>query len=81
MHATQLAALTTGSELSTWIRIVVGNLFLAWLAVRAFGHFVKKDHGEMITMAVTAVFVAGFVWFPDSTKALLGAVWQKVSGS
>ncbi|MFE7412720.1 TcpD family membrane protein [Streptomyces laurentii] len=73
-----LAALTDGSALSSWVLLVVGNLFAAWLAIRAFKHFVKDDWGGMITMAVAAIFVAGFVWFPTQTRALLGSLWNKV---
>src|SRR4051812_28017574 len=65
------APLTDGSELKTWVLLVVGNLFAAWLGVRAFRHFVKDDWGGMITMAVGAVFVAGLVWFPDAARGLL----------
>ncbi|MFJ3673663.1 hypothetical protein ACIPSE_45200 [Streptomyces sp. NPDC090106] len=74
------ADLTTGDELKDWILIVVGNLFSAFLAIRAFGHFVKKEWGEMVTMGVGAVFVAALVWFPDDAKDVLGAVWEKVMG-
>lgn len=77
----QLAALTTGSDLKTWILIVAGNLFVAILAIRAIGHFMKKDWGEMITLFVAAVFVGAVIWFPDGVKALLGGVWDKVNGA
>lgn len=75
------AGLTTGSELKDWILIVAGNLFAAVLAVRAVGHFLKKEWGEMVTMCVVAVFVAAFVWAPDTVKTVLMGVWGKVSGS
>ncbi|MFF0052587.1 hypothetical protein [Streptomyces sp. NPDC005498] len=78
---TLAAPLTDGSDLKAWVLLVVGNLFAAWLAVRAFRHFVKDDWGGMITMAVGAVFVAGLVWFPDAAKTLLGGLWGKVTGS
>ncbi|MDJ0345556.1 TcpD family membrane protein [Streptomyces sp. H10-C2] len=80
MHHYQ-AALTTGAELKTWILVVVGNVFAAVLAVRAVGHFMKKDWGEMVTMGVAAVFVGAFIWFPDSVQAMLGGIWGKVSGA
>jgi Co/Zn/Cd efflux system component len=73
-----LAALTDGAALSSWVLLVVGNLFAAWLAIRAFKHFVKDDWGGMITMAIAAIFVAGFVWFPTQTRGLLGSLWTKV---
>ena len=75
------APLTTGAELKNWILTVAGNVFVAFLALRATGHFIKKDWGEMVTMAVAAVFVAGIIWFPDEVRSLLSGVWNKVSGS
>ncbi|MEU4357274.1 hypothetical protein AB0N09_12185 [Streptomyces erythrochromogenes] len=79
--ATETLALTTGADLKGWILAVVGNLFAAFLAVRALGHFLKKEWGEMLTLFVAAVFVAGIVWFPDGVKTLLGDVWKKVAGA
>ncbi|MEU8779681.1 hypothetical protein [Streptomyces sp. NPDC048606] len=73
-----LAALTDGSALKTAVLLLVGNLFAAWLAVRAFRHFVKDDWGGMVTMVIGAVFVAGFVWFPDEMRTLLGDLWDTV---
>ncbi|MFK0296630.1 hypothetical protein ACIQU6_40020 [Streptomyces sp. NPDC090442] len=78
---TELAALTTGSQLKDWILIVVGNLFVAFLALRALGHFLKKEWGEMVTLFVAAVAVAAVIWAPDTVKALLTGVWGKISGS
>ncbi|TLQ38868.1 hypothetical protein [Streptomyces marianii] len=77
----ELAALTTGAELKDWILIVVGNLFAAFLAIRALGHFLKKEWGEMITLAVAAVFVGAIIWAPDTVQTFLEDVWGKVSGS
>ncbi|MGN9821920.1 hypothetical protein ACTMUQ_42410 [Streptomyces sp. SD11] len=75
------APLTTGAELKDWILIVVGNLFAAFLAVRALGHFIKKEWGEMVTLAVAAVFVGAIVWAPDGVKDVLVGVWDKVAGT
>ncbi|WP_432089591.1 hypothetical protein [Streptomyces sp. bgisy095] len=72
------ATLTDGSNLKDWILLVAGNLLIAAIAVRAVRHFLKEDWGGMITMCVAVVFVGGFVWFPDQTKALFGLVWDKV---
>ncbi|MFF4320558.1 TcpD family membrane protein [Streptomyces sp. NPDC001568] len=79
--AVQTLALTEGAEIKGWILAVVGNLFAAFLGVRALGHFLKKEWGEMVTLFVAAVFVAGIVWFPDGVKSLLSGIWGKVAGS
>lgn len=76
-----LAALTTGADLKNWILIVVGNLFAALLAVRALGHLLKREWGEMVTLFVAAVAVGAVIWSPDSVQSLLTGVWGKVSGS
>lgn len=83
MHTmTMLAApLTDGADLKEWVLLVVGNLFAAWLAVRAFRHFVKDDWGGMITMSVGAVFVAGLVWFPAQAQGMLEGIWGMVAGT
>jgi hypothetical protein len=75
------APLTDGSELKTWVLLVVGNLFAAALAVRAFRYYIKDDWGGLITMSVAAVLIAGYVWFPDAARSLLEGVWGKVTGT
>ncbi|MFD9593078.1 hypothetical protein ACFWA9_10010 [Kitasatospora sp. NPDC059973] len=77
----QLAAITDGSSLKGWILAFAGNIFAAFLALRALGHFLKKEWGEMITLFVAAVFVAAIIWFPDGVKTVLTDVWGKVSGT
>lgn len=81
-HLVELAApLTTGESLKNWILIVVGNLFLAFLAIRALGHFIKKEWGEMVTLLVAAVFVGAVVWAPLVVKDVLVGIWNKVAGT
>lgn len=73
-----LAALTDGTELKKAVLLVVGNLLAAWLALQAFRHFVKDDWGGLIRMSVGAVFVAGFVYFPDQMTTVLGSLWDTI---
>ncbi|WP_137235523.1 hypothetical protein [Streptomyces sp. BPSDS2] len=81
-HLVELAApLTTGESLKNWILIVVGNLFMGFLAVRALGHFIKKEWGEMVTLMVAAVFVGAVVWAPLVVKDVLVGIWNKVAGT
>ncbi|MFH9355156.1 hypothetical protein [Kitasatospora sp. NPDC017646] len=79
--AQQLAALTDGTAFKNWALLICGNLFLAFLAVRMVGQFMKEEWGRLITTIVAAVAVAGFIWFPDTAKTLLGDVWTKVTGN
>lgn len=80
-HEILAAPLTTGAELKDWILIVVGNLFAAFLAIRAVGYFIKDEWGKMITLAVGAVFVGAIIWAPDAVQGFLTGVWGKVSGT
>ncbi|MEU8580536.1 hypothetical protein [Streptomyces abikoensis] len=74
-------ALTTGAELQSWVLLVAGNIFLIVLAVRAIGHYAKREWGELLGHFVAGVVVAGFVFASDTSKAMLIAVWNKVAGS
>jgi hypothetical protein len=71
-----LAAISTGSALRDWILIVVGNVFSAFLAARSLGHLLKNEKGEMITLFVSAVFVAALVWVPDQVRDVLIGIWD-----
>ncbi|MFI9194237.1 hypothetical protein ACIG0A_33665 [Streptomyces californicus] len=72
-------ALTTGSEFADWIMVACGNAFGAILAYRAVVYFFREDWGKLVTYAFAAVFVFGFVFFPDQAQKVLGEVWGKVS--
>ncbi|MEU5418395.1 hypothetical protein ACFY1P_24750 [Streptomyces sp. NPDC001407] len=74
-------ALTTGAELQNWVFLVAGNIFLIVLAVRAIGHYAKREWGELLGHFMAGVVVAGFVFASDSTKAMFIAIWNKVSGA
>ncbi|RLU80149.1 hypothetical protein CTZ27_35465 [Streptomyces griseocarneus] len=80
-HIVTAADLTTGAELKNWILTVTGNVFAAFLGIRAVGAFMKDDYGKMATLFLLAVFVGAAVWFPDQVKDLLQAVWRKVVGA
>ncbi|MFI6143403.1 hypothetical protein ACIBCC_35080 [Streptomyces griseus] len=72
-------ALTTGSEFTDWVLVICGNAFGALMAVRAVMYFFREDWGKLITCVFAGVFVAGFVYFPDESKAVLTQVWGTVS--
>ncbi|MEU7107465.1 TcpD family membrane protein [Streptomyces sp. NPDC046215] len=74
-------ALSNGAELKTWVIAVAGNIFLIVLAVRAIGHYAKREWGELLAHFIAGVVVAGFVYSPDSAKNMLTAIWAKVAGA
>ncbi|MEU2086528.1 hypothetical protein ABZ569_32235 [Streptomyces albus] len=73
------APLTDGADLKTWVLVIVGNLFIAVLAVRLLGHYAKREWGDMVTNLIGAVILVGVIYFPDSFVSLLKALWQKFS--
>ncbi|MEU4924577.1 hypothetical protein AB0G29_35150 [Streptomyces parvus] len=73
-----LAAPPDGSEIADWILLVVGNLFGAYLGMRAFKHFTNDDYGALTRMSIAAVFVFGFVWAPTQMKAVMESLWDTV---
>lgn len=70
----------TGDALKSAILLVVGNAFIVVLAVRAFGHWAKREYGEFVGLIVSAVLVAGFVYFPDEAVNLLKNMWNSLFG-
>ena len=81
MTNTIAAALTTGADLKIWILAIAGNLFVVVLVVRGLGAFFKRDYGEMVTLFLSGVLLAGLIWFPDDAVSLLKAIWGKAVGS
>ncbi|ARZ69188.1 MULTISPECIES: hypothetical protein [Streptomyces] len=73
-------ALSSGAELKSWVFLIAGNIFLIILAVRAIGHYAKREWGELLGHFLAGVVVAGFVFAPDESKDMLIAVWKKVAG-
>lgn len=76
-----LAALTTGADLKTWVLQIAGNILIVAFVVRSLGAFLKNERGEFLSLFAAAVLVAGWIWFPDASVALLKAIWQKAISS
>ncbi|MGW1072740.1 hypothetical protein [Streptomyces sp. NPDC002537] len=74
-------ALTSGAELKSWVIMIAGNIFLIVLAVRAIGHYAKREWGELLGHFLAGVVVAGFVFESDVTIQMLKDIWTKVAGS
>lgn len=69
----------TGNELKTAILAVIGNLFVAVLAVRAFGHWAKKEWGQMITHILGAAVVALIIWETEKATGMLKFIGEKLT--
>ncbi|GLF98286.1 hypothetical protein [Streptomyces yaizuensis] len=67
------------NALVSWILAIVGSLFVAVLAVRAFGHWAKKEHGALITHIVGGAVVAFFVFSSAQAVNILKSVGAKIA--
>jgi len=71
----------TGQAVKTAILLILGNVFIVLLAVRAVGAWARKEWGELVALVVGAVVVAGFIYFPDQIVNLLKTVYTQLTGS
>jgi hypothetical protein len=67
------------NPLVQWILTIVGSLFVAVLAARAFGHWAKKEHGALITHIVGGAVVAFFIFSPNQAVTILKMVGTKLA--
>ncbi|MEV6421848.1 hypothetical protein [Streptomyces sp. NPDC051662] len=67
------------NALVSWILAIVGSLFVAVLAVRAFGHWAKKEWGALITHTVGGAVVAFFVFSSAQAVTILKTVGAKIA--
>ncbi|MEO3976775.1 hypothetical protein [Streptomyces sp. CAU 1734] len=65
------------NELVSWILAIVGSLFVAVLAVRAFGHWMKKEWGALITHIVGGAVVAVMIFTPQQAVTILRFIGGK----
>ncbi|WP_217225954.1 hypothetical protein [Streptomyces anulatus] len=63
----------------SWILTVVGSLFAAVLAVRGFGHWMKKEWGALITHIVGGAVVAIMIFTPNQAVTILKFVGSKIT--
>ncbi|WP_199550307.1 TcpD family membrane protein [Streptomyces sp. N35] len=70
----------TGSPIKTLVLLVLGNLFVAMLAVRVIGHWMKSEWGKLVTTLAGAALVAFVVWAPESAVNLLKSLGNKLIG-
>ncbi|MFD7553565.1 hypothetical protein ACFV9E_03365 [Streptomyces sp. NPDC059835] len=67
------------NPLVSWILTIVGSLFVAVLAVRAFGHWAKKEWGALITHTIGGAVVAFFVFNSDQAVTILKMIGGKIA--
>lgn len=78
--STTMLAAPTLTGVSALIFTVLGTVIMAFVAVRMFMAYTKKNWGELITELVAVIFVGWFVWFPDSAMATIKAIIQGIFG-
>lgn len=70
----------TGEAVKDGILLLIGNAFLVVLAVVAFRCWATKQWGELVAVFAGAVVVAGFIYFPSQSVALLQKLWEQLFG-
>lgn len=71
---------TSGQGLRDIALGIVGTFALVVLGVRALGAFADEKYGKIVTSFLAAVPIFGFVYFPDSTTALLKSLFTAFVG-
>lgn len=56
-----------GVALKDWVLLILGNVLLIIIAVRAVGYFAKREWGELVTHLVAAIIVGAIVYLPDQS--------------
>ncbi len=72
MHRVSLffVADTTGAAFSDWVRVFVGNIVTALIAVGALRHLLAREAIRFFEFAAIAILVGVFVWVPTAPKHL-----------
>lgn len=55
----------------TAVLLILGNVFIIVLAVRAFGSWAKKEWGEFVSLLLGAILVGGIIYFPTQAIDIL----------
>lgn len=70
----------TGEGFRDLVLLIVGNIFIAVLAVKAFSAWAQDNYGQMWALLAGAIVITGLVWFPDQVIAILKRLWGMFSG-
>lgn len=65
--------------LVSWALTIVGSLFGLVLAVRSFGHWAKREWGQLITHVAGAAVVAYMIFSPNDAVTLLKSIGAKIA--
>ena len=71
----------TGESLKNALLLIIGNAFIVFLAIKAFGSWARKEWGELTALVAGAVVVSGFIYFPTQVVNLLKGIWTALTGS
>lgn len=71
----------TGLGLRDAVLLIVGNLVVAILAVKAIGAWTRNEWGELLGLVAGAALIGGIAWFPDQAIDLLKWVWGLITGN
>ena len=66
----------SGKGISDWVLGILGSLVGALIAARGFGHWAKKEYGELITNVGVGVMIGAFCWFPADVINFLKFLWN-----
>jgi uncharacterized membrane protein (DUF2068 family) len=64
----------------TTVLIILGNVFIIILALRALGSWAKKEWGEFATLIVSSIVIAGIIYFPNQAVEFLQWAWNLILG-
>lgn len=63
-----------------WALLILGNIFIVIMAIRALTAYMKRDWGDFTTNLVVAIVIAYIVYANDSAMALLTRLANMVFG-
>jgi len=75
-----VAALPQFDSLKNALITILGSVVMIILLIRIVTAYGKKQYGEMITELLAVVFVAWFVFTPDSAQSTIKALAKMIFG-
>lgn len=71
----------TGEGFKDAVLVIAGNVFIVIFIFRTIGAYAKREWGELITNFLAAILIVGFVYFTDSSIAILQGFWTLITGT